>query len=119
MPRGERVEFECVAVLAGRALDLRMVCLPDRAHDATVRGVIVLGRDITAQKAGERRIHTIADNTPAQIAFIGTDLRFAYANGRSDAATGIDVGQMLGQTMEEAHGAGKLDVPDGGESRRA
>ena len=102
---GERVEFECVAVLAGRALDLRMVCLPDRAHDATVRGVIVLGRDITAQKAGERRIHTIADNTPAQIAFIDTDLRFAYANGRGDAATGIDIGQMLGQTMEEAYGA--------------
>ena len=102
---GERVEFECVAVLQGRALDLRLVCMPDRAHDAAVQGVIVLGRDITAQKAGERRINTIAENTPAQIAFIDTDLRFAYANGRSDAATGIDVSQMLGQTMEEAYGA--------------
>ncbi len=102
---GERVEFECVAVLAGRAIDLRMVCMPDRAHDAAVQGVIMLGRDITAQKAGERRIHAIADNTPTQIAFIDTDLRFAYVNGRGDAATGIDVGQMIGRTMEEAYGA--------------
>jgi diguanylate cyclase (GGDEF)-like protein/PAS domain S-box-containing protein len=102
---GERVEFECVALMAGRALDLRMVCMPDRAHDAAVQGVIVLGRDITEQKAGERRIHAIANNTPAQIAFIDTDLRFAYANGRGDAATGVDAGQMLGRTMEEAYGA--------------
>jgi len=102
---GERVEFECVAVLAGRALDLRMVCMPDRAHDAAVQGVILLGRDITAQKAGERRIRTIADNTPARIAFIDTDLRFAYVNGRNDAATGMDADQMLGRTMEEAYGA--------------
>ena len=102
---GERVEFECVALMAGRALDLRMVCMPDRAHDTAVQGVIVLGRDITEQKAGERRIHAIADNTPAQIAFIDTDLRFAYANGRGDAATGVDAGQMLGRTMEEAYGA--------------
>ena len=102
---GERVEFECVAVLAGRAIDLRMVCMPDRAHDAAVQGVIMLGRDITAQKAGERRIRTITDNTPTQIAFIDTDLRFAYANSRGDAATGVDVGQILGRTMEEAYGA--------------
>ena len=101
---GERTEFDCVAMIRGEARSLRMVCMPDRRHDGAVQGAVVLGSDITAQKAGERRIRAIADNTPALIAFVDTDLRFAYSNGHVGAAAGIDAGQMLGRTMEEVHG---------------
>jgi diguanylate cyclase (GGDEF)-like protein/PAS domain S-box-containing protein len=102
---GERVEFDCVAMLQGQARSLRMVCMPDRAHDAPAQGVLVLGSDITALKAGERRLRAIADNAPAMIAFVDTNLRFAYSNGHGNAAAGIDASRMLGRTMEEVYGA--------------
>jgi diguanylate cyclase (GGDEF)-like protein/PAS domain S-box-containing protein len=102
---GERVEFDCVAMLHGQARNLRMVCMPDRTHDAPAQGILVLGSDITALKAGERRLSAIADNTPALIAFVDADLRFAYSNGHGNAAAGIDASRMLGRTMEEVYGA--------------
>jgi diguanylate cyclase (GGDEF)-like protein/PAS domain S-box-containing protein len=102
---GERVEFDCVAMLQGQARSLRMVCMPDRAHDAPAQGILVLGSDITALKASERRLRAIADNTPAMIAFVDAELRFAYSNGHGSTAAGIDASQMLGRTMEEVYGA--------------
>lgn len=101
---GERVTFDCVAVLHGQARSLRMVCMPDRAHDAAVRGVVMLGSDITELKAGERRMQAIAANSPALLAFVDRDQRFTYSNGHGDAAPGIDADQMVGRTVQEVYG---------------
>lgn len=101
---GERVEFDCVAMLHGQAHSLQMLFMPDRTHDGAVRGVVVLGSDITALRAGERRIRAIADNTPALLAFVDADQRFSYSNGHGDAAPGIDATQMLGRSVQEVYG---------------
>ncbi|MET0962509.1 MAG: diguanylate cyclase [Noviherbaspirillum sp.] len=101
---GERVEFDCVAMLHGQARSLRMVCMPDRGHEGAVRGIVMLGSDITALAASERRVHAIADNTPALIAFVEADQRISYTNGHGDAAPGIDAGRMLGRTVQEVYG---------------
>ena len=102
---GERVEFDCVALLHGQARSLRMVCIPDRAHDGAVRGIVMLGNDITALKAGERRMQAIAATMPALLTFVDTDQRFTYSNGHGNAAAGIDAGQMVGRTVQEVYGA--------------
>jgi diguanylate cyclase (GGDEF)-like protein/PAS domain S-box-containing protein len=101
---GERVAFDCVALLNGQARSLRMVCMPDRAQDAAARGVVMLGSDITELKAGERRMHAIAANSPALLAFVDMDQRFTYSNGRGDAAPGIDTDEMVGRTVQEVYG---------------
>ena len=101
---GERVEFDCVALLHGQARSLRMVCAPDRADDAALRGIVLLGTDITELKAGERRLHTIAASMPSLLAFVDTHQHFTYANGHVDAAAGKDAGEMVGRSMQEVYG---------------
>jgi diguanylate cyclase (GGDEF)-like protein/PAS domain S-box-containing protein len=101
---GERIEFDCVAMLHGQARSLRMVCMPDRPHDAAVQGIIMLGSDITELKAGERRLQTIAANVPALLAFVDCEQRFIYSNEHGDAAAGINAGQMVGRTVQEVVG---------------
>jgi diguanylate cyclase (GGDEF)-like protein/PAS domain S-box-containing protein len=101
---GERVEFDCLAMLQGQARSLRMVCMPDRAPDAAVQGMVLLGSDITGLKAGERRLRTIAANMPALLAFVDKDQRFSDSNGHGAAAPGIEAGQMVGRTMRDVYG---------------
>jgi diguanylate cyclase (GGDEF)-like protein/PAS domain S-box-containing protein len=101
---GERVEFDCVAQLHGEARSLRMVFMPDLAPDAAVRGIVMLGSDVTELKTGERRLQTIAANMPALLAFVDVDQRFTYANGRADAATGMHAGQVVGRSLQEVYG---------------
>jgi diguanylate cyclase (GGDEF)-like protein/PAS domain S-box-containing protein len=101
---GERFEFDCVAMLHGQARSLRMLCIPDRASEAAVQGVIMLGSDITDLTAGERRLQTVAANMPALLAFVDSEQRFTYSNGHGDAAAGIDAGQMVGRTVQEVYG---------------
>ena len=101
---GERVEFECVALLHGQARSLRMVCAPDRADGAAVRGIVMLGTDITELKAGERRLQTIAASMPSLLAFVDTNQRFTYSNGRADAAAGKHAGEMVGRSVQEVYG---------------
>jgi diguanylate cyclase (GGDEF)-like protein/PAS domain S-box-containing protein len=101
---GERVEFDCVALLHGQARKLRMVCMPDGSHDPAAQGVIVLGSDITELKAGEQRLHTIAANMPALLAFVDRNQCFSYSNGHGGEAAGIAADQMAGRTMEEVYG---------------
>lgn len=101
---GERVEFDCLAMLHGQARSLRMVCMPDRAHDGAAQGIVLLGSDITDLKAGARRLQTIAANMPALLAFVDARQRFAYSNGKGDAAPGVSAGQVLGRSMLEVYG---------------
>jgi diguanylate cyclase len=81
-----------------------MVCMPDRAPDAAVQGIVMLGSDISGLTAGERRLQTIAANMPALLAFVDKDQCFSYSNGHVDAAPGIGAGQMVGRTMQEVYG---------------
>lgn len=101
---GERVDFDCVALMHGQAHDLRMVCMPDRGHDGSVQGVVMLGSDITGLKAGERRMQSIAANTPALVAFVDRDQRFSYTNGHGEASPGINAEHMVGRTVQELYG---------------
>lgn len=105
---GERVEFECVALLHGQARNLRMVCAPDgaldRADGTAPRGIVLLGTDITELKTGERRLQTIAASMPALLAFVDTNQRFTYSNGRADAAAGKQAGDMVGHSVQEVYG---------------
>ena len=107
---GEQAEFDCEAMLHGRAHSLRMLFMPDRAHDGAIRGVVVLGSDVTALRAGERRIRAIADNTPALLAFVDADQRISYSNSHGDAAPGIDATRMVGRTVQEVYGGAVYSV---------
>ena len=101
---GERLEFDCITMLHGEARNIRMACMPDRAHDAAVQGVVMLGSDITELMAGERRLQTIAGNLPALLAFVDCEQRFTYSNAHGDAAPGILADQMVGRTVQEVVG---------------
>jgi diguanylate cyclase (GGDEF)-like protein/PAS domain S-box-containing protein len=52
----------------------------------------------------EERLRTIADNVPALISYIDTDLRYVFANQRYQEWFGVKSANMLGKTVLEAMG---------------
>ncbi|MDN4053056.1 diguanylate cyclase [Massilia sp. YIM B02763] len=74
-------------------------------------GAVVAMQDITELAASRSRIieseewlRTIADNVPALIAYIDTDLRYRFANQRYQEWFGVRSEHMIGKTVPEAMG---------------
>ncbi len=74
-----------------------------------LKDVTELAESRTRILENEERLRTIADNVPAMIAYIGTDLRYQFANQRYADWLGLDPAAMVGRTVEQALGPAFLD----------
>jgi diguanylate cyclase (GGDEF)-like protein/PAS domain S-box-containing protein len=108
-----------------RVKDVPMVIAPagGRAHrvlasgralhgaDGEGLGAVVVLKDVTELAESraravesEERLRTIADNVPALIAYLDTNLRYRFANQRYQEWFGVRCEHMVGKTVEEAMG---------------
>jgi diguanylate cyclase (GGDEF)-like protein/PAS domain S-box-containing protein len=74
-------------------------------------GAVVALKDVTELAASRARLaesgewlRTIADNVPALIAYVDTDLRYRFANERYREWFGVKSQDMIGKTVPEAMG---------------
>jgi diguanylate cyclase (GGDEF)-like protein/PAS domain S-box-containing protein len=74
-------------------------------------GAVVAMKDVTELDASRARLaesgewlRTIADNVPALIAYVDTDLRYRFANERYREWFGVKSQDMIGKTVREAMG---------------
>ena len=74
-----------------------------------LKDVTELAESRTRILENEERLRTIADHVPAMIAYIGTDLRYQFANQRYADWLGLDPAAMVGQTVEQALGPAFLE----------
>jgi diguanylate cyclase (GGDEF)-like protein/PAS domain S-box-containing protein len=111
--RGERVSNAGMTVHApGTAL--RHLLASGRAlhgADGEALGAVVALKDVTELDQSRarlaesvERLRTIADNVPALIAYVDTDLRYRFANERYREWFGVKPADMLGKTVCEAMG---------------
>ena len=101
---GRRASFNGHVEIDGRKVDFESHFVPDIAPDGQVQGFYVLSYNQTALKAAERRLRTIADNTPALISYVDRDQRFQFCNATYGRWLGLDPQAVIGQTMREALG---------------
>ena len=106
--KGEHVHFERDQTLNGKLSHLSVDYIPDTAVDGTVMGLYVMALDITDRKMAElrqaeseERLRTIADNLPAQIAFIDSQERYLFVNAALAAVAEYSPDAMIGKTMKE------------------
>ncbi|MFS2021460.1 diguanylate cyclase domain-containing protein, partial [Massilia sp. CT11-108] len=76
-------------------------------------GAVVAMKDVTELDASRARLaesgewlRTIADNVPALIAYVDTDLRYRFANERYREWFGVKTTDMIGRTVLDAMGEG-------------
>jgi diguanylate cyclase len=74
-------------------------------------GAVVAMKDVTELDSSRARLaesgewlRTIADNVPALIAYVDTDLRYRFANERYREWFGVKSQDMIGKTVQEAMG---------------
>ena len=60
--RGERVEFEVVAVMLGKQRHLRSIYVPDVLADGRTQGIFALSIDITVMKQAEAQLARLASS---------------------------------------------------------
>ncbi|MBL0728026.1 diguanylate cyclase domain-containing protein [Piscinibacter sp. HJYY11] len=101
---GRRARFEGQVEIAGRVVDFETHFVPDIGADGKVRGLYVLSYDQSALKAAERRLRTIADNTPALISYVDRHERFQFCNATYGPWLGLDPASVIGQPLREALG---------------
>lgn len=114
--RGERVKDAPMVILRqdGDGHSMHRILASGRAlkgPDGEALGAVVAMQDVTELTASrarvvesEERLRTIADNVPALIAYIDTDLRYGFANLRYQEWFGVKSANMLGKTVLEAMG---------------
>ncbi len=101
---GKRTRFEGQVEVAGRTVEFETHFVPDIAPDGKVQGMYVLSYDQSALKAAERRLRTIADNTPALISYVDRKQRFQFCNATYGSWLGLDPKAVIGQPLREALG---------------
>ncbi|WOB09345.1 diguanylate cyclase domain-containing protein [Piscinibacter gummiphilus] len=101
---GRRASFNGHVEINGRKVDFESHFVPDIGPDGRVQGFYVLSYNQTALKAAERRLRTIADNTPALISYVDRDQRFQFCNATYGRWLGVDPQVVVGQHMREALG---------------
>ena len=76
-------------------------------------GAVVAMKDVTELDASRARLaesgewlRTIADNVPALIAYVDTDMRYRFANERYREWFGVKTSDMIGRTVLDAMGEG-------------
>lgn len=111
---GDRTCFQgTVRYPGGTIRDVEGTYVPEFGPDGAVRGCVALVNDISARKAAERRLQesetqtrTIADNLPALVAYVSSDLHFRFVNRTTEEWYGRPASDILGRRLDE------LIVPD-------
>lgn len=105
---GEQVAFEVCYPVKGIPTYFSGSYVPEFDARGNLLGVYALWLDITERKqvelrhaAGELRLRTIADNLPALIAYVDSDLRFEFCNATFTAWTGLRPDELLGRSLVE------------------
>jgi diguanylate cyclase len=111
--RGERVEDAGMTIRVPGASPRRLLASGRALHGIAGEplGAVVAMKDVTELDASRARLaesgewlRTIADNVPALIAYVDTDLRYRFANERYREWFGVKTGDMIGKTVLEAMG---------------
>ncbi|MBB3219994.1 GGDEF domain-containing protein [Pseudoduganella umbonata] len=103
---GEQVAFEVAFPVKGVHTHFSGSYVPEFDAAGKLLSVYALWLDITERKqvelrhaAGERRWLTIADNLPALIAYVDSDLRFEFCNATFSTWTGLQPAELLGRSI--------------------
>ena len=102
--RGESVEFESHATIAGRLHFFNQSYVPDIGADGEVQGFYSVSMDISEAKASEQRLRAIADNLPILISYVDDQLRLQSVNATFKEWVGIDPASILGHPLVEIIG---------------
>jgi len=109
---GERVQ-NLPMVVAGEGAPRRVLASsrPLKGADGEMLGAVVALKDVSElldsrarALESEERLRTIADNVPALIAYLDTDLRYRFANDRYREWFGVRCDTMIGKTIPDAMG---------------
>ena len=107
---GEKVssEPELIILPSGQRRWMMWDATPWRDDQDKVRGLLIISRDVTAQKEAEQEVRrarefaaTILDNVPAQIVVKGEDGRILLMNLATEKLFGASREDHLGRTPEE------------------
>jgi PAS domain S-box-containing protein len=100
---GETVAYERPIQYADRTRVVRATYVPDRAPDASVRGLVVLVEDITAEataldalRGSEEKFRHIVENASEGIWIVDTAGVTTFVNGRMCEMLGYQPGELLG-----------------------
>jgi diguanylate cyclase (GGDEF)-like protein/PAS domain S-box-containing protein len=113
--RGERVIDAGMTIRVPGAPPRRVLASGRALHGVAGEplGAVVAMKDVTELDASRARLaesgewlRTIADNVPALIAYVDTDLRYRFANERYREWFGVQTGDMIGKTVPDAMGEG-------------
>jgi diguanylate cyclase len=111
--RGERVHDAGMTIQAPGAAPRRLLASGRALHGpgGEPLGAVVALKDVTELFASRARLaesgewlRTIADNVPALIAYVDTDLRYRFANERYREWFGVKSQDMIGRTVQESMG---------------
>jgi diguanylate cyclase (GGDEF)-like protein/PAS domain S-box-containing protein len=111
--RGERVSNAGMTIHAPGTAPRHVLASGRPLHgaDGEALGAVVALKDVTELDLSRARLaesaewlRTIADNVPALIAYVDTDLRYRFANERYREWFGVKPAEILGKTVSEAMG---------------
>jgi diguanylate cyclase len=111
--RGERVTDAGMTIHVPGAPARRLLASGRALHGTAGEplGAVVAMKDVTELDASRARLaesgewlRTIADNVPALIAYVDTDLRYRFANERYREWFGVKTADMIGKTVPDAMG---------------
>ncbi|CAN5196770.1 hypothetical protein BH11PSE10_BH11PSE10_15970 [soil metagenome] len=102
--RGESVEFESHATIAGRLHHFNQSYVPDIGADGEVQGFLSVSMDISEAKACEQRLRAIADNLPMLISYVDDQLCLQSVNATFKEWVGIDPASVRGRPLLEIIG---------------
>lgn len=111
--RGERVMDAGMTIHVPGGARRRLLASGRALHGTAGEplGAVVAMKDVTELDASRARLaesgewlRTIADNVPALIAYVDTDLRYRFANERYREWFGVKTADMIGKTVRDAMG---------------
>ena len=105
---GQPQRFEFDEEVGGRLRRIDSQLIPDMAEDGTVRGIFMIGVDITERSETEHELlrqtatlRSMAEVIPALVAVVGTDWRYRFVNSAFERWIGTARDQVIGRRVQE------------------